>query len=336
MYNQAEQHLQKIPVLGDLIAARRGESIPEFQRTASQEVLNKTGQQLTPGIEAGPEMAKDLAAQHQASYNKAPMEISSKPEFQNSNEAIYNEAVRRKFPEDQQMMIRDAIDNTINGQLDPNGLPIKNENIQAITSGLSGDAYNLGMKQGDYWAPKTAQLLKKLQGNVENLMQEQNPDTFPLWKQAQSEHGPYKVLQRAEGYAGSGPGNVNPNDLYRAAMAKQPAGAKATANIPLSELALAGRQVIPTTTPNSGTATGNILAGMIGLGHIPAYGAFGPSSLLPAAGISALYTKRGQALARSYMLARRNTRGTIRNIMDRYVTQFGSPIAGQIAAQNQP
>ena len=324
-FDTTEQHLQKVPVIGDMIAAQRQKSAKELQRVAGNEALGPTGLTLNPGVEAGPDMMQNLADQRAVAYTQAhaPMTLRSTPEFTRANEAIYNDAVKRKLPPEKLAILRDAIDGTINGQLDVKGIPIKGENIQSITSTLSNDAHGLSLAQGDYWASRTSQFLKRLQENTEKLMLDQNPGAFQAWKNAQKMNPMYKTIEAAAGMAGGPEAQYSPGQLFRASQKNKPADVKATATGPLSELAAAAKKIIPTAVPNSGTPTGYALLHMLGLGAGAHAVGIPTGAIAPLAALAGFYSPVGQNLTKRYMLAFPENRQVLRNILERY-----APVAG--------
>jgi hypothetical protein len=323
-----EDAATSIPIVGDVINARRGESIADLNKAAFREV---GGQPMGYGDEG---MAALKAARIKA----------------------YDDAVAGKqFDLNDPLFTQDMVDalatrSRLTGEFaDKFDLAVKNSIIDTPigrSGTMSGPDYQQAQRKISGYKSETTkpgfeQDYREALGGVGNVLREaverQDPTLVPLLRDADKMYRGEKILESAIEKAkmdptGLGADVFTPGNLTQAVSTS---GRKYPGTPPLKELSRLAQNVIPSKMPDSGTARRAALAGLgtIGLGGVvggglgydqetglsgedAAYGA--ATTLTPLALLSLLGSRRGQRGLSKFMFDRPAIGGNIADLVEKY------------------
>jgi len=326
-----EDAATSIPIIGDVINARRGESIADLNKAAFREV---GGQPMGYGDEG---IAAVKAARIKA----------------------YDDAVAGKqFDLNDPLFTQDMIDalatrSQLTGEFaDKFDLAVKNSIIDTPigrSGTMSGPEYQQAQRKISGYKSETTkpgfeQDYRDALGGVGNVLREtverQDPTLVPLLREADTMYRGEKILEDAIERAkmdptGMGADVFTPGNLTQAVSAS---GRKYPGTPPLKELSRLAQNVIPSKMPDSGTArraalTGLGLAGAGGVaggglgysqetglsGEDAAYGA--ATTLTPLAILSLLGSRGGQRGLSKFMFDRPAIGGDIADLAEKYLPE---------------
>jgi len=326
-----EDAATSIPIIGDVINARRGESIADLNKAAFREV---GGQPMGYGDEG---IAAVKAARIKA----------------------YDDAVAGKqFDLNDPLFTQDMVDalatrSQLTGEFaDKFDLAVKNSIIDTPigrSGTMSGPDYQQAQRKISGYKSETTkpgfeQDYRNALGGVGNVLREaverQDPTLVPLLREADTMYRGEKILEDAIERAkmdptGMGADVFTPGNLTQAVSAS---GRKYPGTPPLKELSRLAQNVIPSKMPDSGTArraalTGLGLAGAGGVaggglgysqetglsGEDAAYGA--ATTLTPLAILSLLGSRGGQRGLSKFMFDRPAIGGDIADLAEKYLPE---------------
>jgi hypothetical protein len=326
-----EDAATSIPIVGDVINARRGESILGLNKAAFREV---GGQPMGYGDEG---MAALKAARVKA----------------------YDDAVAGKqFDMNDPLFTQDMIDalatrSRLTGEFaDKFDLAVKNSLIDTPigrSGTMSGPDYQQAQRKISGYKSETTKpgfekdyrdALGGVSGALREMVERQDPTLVPLLREADTMYRGEKTLADAIERAktdptGMGADVFTPGNLTQAVSAS---GRKYPGTPPLKELSRLAQNVLPSKIPDSGTArraalTGLGIAGAGGVagggfgynqetglsGEDAAYGA--ATTLTPLAILSLLGSRGGQRGLSKFMFDRPTVGGKIADLADKYLPQ---------------
>ena len=294
-----EDSAQSYPFVGGLIRSARKDSGEEFQRATANKVLEPIGERIDPKISAGPDLIEHVEDKIGAKYDQIHpnINLTADQDLKDGFEKIVKEAAM-ELPEDKVNQLQKFIDGRITGVLDANKGVAPGPVVQGMTS-------KIGSKIRDYRTaadPDQRALgtyFADVRQAVGQAIERQNPQYAEPLREANQAWQMYAKMRDAASRQGTGTGEFNPTQLELASKRGESVGTKAKGQAKLQDFAQAGKDVIPSKVPDSGTAERSALLHLLGIGgHYGAYSALGPASLAPAAAIAALYNPVGQAAAR--------------------------------------
>jgi hypothetical protein len=243
-----EDRLTGVPILGDMINARRREGLEEFNRAAFTEGLGPIGAVgprdiAEQGIEQGQQSVSDA-------YSSALNGVNVAPDAQFSTDFGAARSAGQAIPrmgEDFDYVVRDRIDPFLQ-QGSFNG-PAIQDALQGLRAArFSNDS------MGDAAKGATGQVEDALTG----LVSRQAPDVMPQLDAANGAYRNLSVLADAVGRGANAGGVFTPAQLGMAARsnATKYTGKMnaATTRRPFFDLQRAGQDVLPSAVPDSGTA----------------------------------------------------------------------------------
>ncbi|ANI79004.1 hypothetical protein [Sphingobium sp. EP60837] len=247
-----EDKFESIPYLGDAIRQRREEGLDAFGRATFKDALEPIGQQVqgTVGNDAI-EQAQGLVSQ---AYDNAlgPVRLSADPAYQTHMAAARAAGGNLPGP------LADTFNATLANRVDPfvGTGQMTGRDLQAAIKGLRTDAGSVIKKSepmADLFKDRTVDIEDALMG----LAERQAPGTGQAMKDANSAYRNLSILEDATLAADNAGGRYTPAQLGRAMISntKRFGGKRAAASgdMPFRDLQSAGQQVLPSTTPNSGT-----------------------------------------------------------------------------------
>lgn len=300
--------LESAPVLGDMMAARRTDSIEGFNREALRQAIEPVGGNITATGREGLDQAYGAVDQGYDSALAGQQFSGNEPQFiQEMGAAIQRGQAVPKLGEDFSYIMQ----NDVAPMFDSSGV-LTGDRLQAALQGIrkarSGFA---GQPMGQY----AGNALTDAENAITGMVGRQAPDVMPRLSAANKAYGNVSTIGDAVNTAVNQGGLFTPAQLGRAAVnnTKKFGGkrAAATGDVPFRALQEAGQQVLPSTVPDSGTAgraASLLLPGVLGGSAVGAdqLGA-SPSVTVPLAVLAALSSKTGAKVAQKALTGRSPT-----------------------------
>ena len=326
-----EDAATSIPIVGDVINARRGESIVDLNKAAFREV---GGQPMGYGDEG----VAALKAARIKAYDDAvagkQFDLNDPLFTQDMIDALATRSrLTGEFADKFDLAVKNSLMDTPIGRTGTMSGP-DYQQAQRKISGYKSETTKPGFEQ-DY-----RDALGGVSGALREMVERQDPTLVPLLREADTMYRGEKILGDAIERAkmdptGMGADVFTPGNLTQAVSAS---GRKYPGTPPLKELSRLAQNVIPSKMPDSGTArraalTGLGLAGAGGVaggglgynqetglsGEDAAYGA--ATTLTPLALLSLLGSRRGQRGLSKFMFDRPTVGGKIADLGEKYLPQ---------------
>ncbi|CAB4158893.1 hypothetical protein UFOVP714_40 [uncultured Caudovirales phage] len=258
-----EDAATSIPGIGDIINARRGESVLDLNRAAFREVGGAPVGYGDVGVQA-------LTTKSGQAYDKAlagkTFDLSDTEYTQAMADALANRAkLTEAFGKDFDVAIKNSITDTPIGR----SLIVPGEaykEAQRAISGYKGAKARTGFEQ-DY-----RDALGGVSDALREMVERQDPTLVPLLREADTMYRGKKILENAVERAetdptGLGAGVFSPGNLTQAV---RQSGKRYPGDVPLRSLSRLAQNVIPSDVPDSGSARRLALTGLAaaGLGGI--------------------------------------------------------------------
>lgn len=307
-----EDRLAGFPGVGDVINARRAESVRQFNSASFDHALKPIGAKID-GATGEEAVAKASDAVSQA-FNDALKGKAVTPDDKFIRQArgplerLANN--KRVGPE-----IVDAIEQATSGLFDQNTGTLTGEHMQAFLQGLR--QIRQGYRNDPLYATLIKPSIQGIENSVEGMFARQAPEVMPKYNAAKNAYRRVSTLADAVNRGKQTEGVFSPAQLGMAdrANAKKYDGAisAASGNSPFFDLQRAGQNVLPNKIPDSGTAgrAAMLLApgGLTAAGGVAGYASGDAKSGAEAGlGLSALlalaYTRAGQQRLAKLLLSR--------------------------------
>lgn len=325
-----EDRLTGVPVVGDMINARRLEGLEGFNRAALNEAASPLAQQSNPIAASitstGPDGIEALRAVRGAGYDNAVNGrfASIDPQYT----ADYNAALAAAgaIP-NTGSLVRSEIDSAVPGYFASGS--ITGKNAQGAIKELKGLRR---ARENDPLGFRTGQAVRQAEGAMTGLFERQSPGFANDLARANEVQTALKTIEAA---ASNGANQADqlftPAQLNRASVqtANRLTGGGATSARPFYDLATSGQAVLPSKVPDSGTA--GRLAVQGGLGGI-GLGALGVGGGYAAGGADGAQTAGATTLGLGGLLAlggtRAGQRAVTRTLLDRpdYLRRLGDEV----------
>jgi hypothetical protein len=326
-----EDAATSMPIIGDIINARRGESLVDLNKAAFREV---GGQPMGYGDAA----AEALKAARIKAYDDAvagkQFDLNDPLFTQDMVDALATRSqLTGEFADKFDLAVKNSIIDTPIGRSGTMSGP-DYQQAQRKLSGYKSETTKPGFEQ-DY-----RDALGGVSGALREMVERQDPTIVPLLREADTMYRGEKTLADAIERAkmdptGLGADVFTPGNLTQAVSAS---GRKYPGTPPLKELSRLAQNVIPSKMPDSGTARRAALTGLgiVGAGGVAGgglgynqetglsgedalYGA--ATTLTPLAILSLLGSRRGQQGLSKFMFDRPAIGGTIADLADKYSPQ---------------
>lgn len=329
-----EDKFESVPYLGDAIKARRQEGYEAFNRAAFKDALEPINQQVqgtvgNDAIDQAQQMVGDA-------YTTAlgPVRLTADPAY--SAEIAAARQAGRNLPGP----LADTFNSTLANRVDPfvSSGHMTGRDLQAAVKGLRTDASSV-MRRSEPMADVFKDRTNDVEDSLFGLAERQAPGTRQALGNANQAYRNLSILEDATLAADNAGGVFSPAQLGRSQInnTKRFGGKRAAASgdMPFRDLQSAAQQVLPSTTPNSGTtdralatwvlpaALGGAAAGGEASDYLP------PAATIPIA-LAGLATTRGGRTALEKMLLGRSE--AARSIGDKIYDNrriggmFGSPL----------
>lgn len=337
MTGKVLNRLESAPVIGDMMAARRLESMEGFNREAMRQAIEPVGGNVTTAGREGLDQAYGAVDQGYADALSGQQFSGNEPQFINDmGAAIQRGQAVPKLGEDFAYIMREDVA----PMFDANGV-LTGDRLQAALQGLrkarSGFA---GQPMGQY----AGDALTDAERAITGMVGRQAPDVMPRLSAANKAYGNVSTIGDAVNTAVNQGGIFTPAQLGRAAVnnTKKFGGkrAAATGNVPFRELQEAGQEVLPSTVPDSGTAgraASMLLPAALGGSAVGGEALNAPPTVtVPLAVLAALSSKTGARAAQKALTGRGDTAKKIGNALIRQKRRaglFGAATAGAMVPQ---
>lgn len=269
-----EDRLSGLPVVGDMVNARRLEGFQGFNRAAFDEALAPIGAN-TGGVtgEAGIDAARRAVGN---AYDQALTGVrvqADAPFVQDMGAAIQ---AGRGLPDPMSARVDYTLNTRVGNSFGPNG-ELDGRGFQQSLRGLQRDA---AVVRNEPYGYDFGQVTDQARGALEGMLTRQAPNVLPQYSAANQAFRQAEVLRDAVNRARNGTrvgetGTFAPSQLSDAAAAnaRRFGNSQGTTRQPFFDLARAGQAVLPNSVPDSGTAGRAVVAS--GLGLLGAGGAGG-------------------------------------------------------------
>lgn len=268
LLRQLEEGASSIPFVGAPIAQARQQSVETFNRAAINRALQPLGQKVPKSVAPG--YAQVEAAQEIVSlaYDDALNGVQMVPDraFYDRIGATINKTLSEAgVPQVRQLsrQINDRVFRTLDAFDDP----ITGQQFKALESEF-GNLARQNLEATDGASRALGRAYQEVQQALRDALMEQNPRAAEALRAA---NGAYARLMRVERAAGSTASQANdgvfsPTQLGQAVGQMGSRRASARGDALMQDLAVAGRNIIPSRTGDSGTATRGTITGLIGAG----------------------------------------------------------------------
>lgn len=294
-----EDKLTSLPIVGDAISSARGKALNEFQRAAYARALSPIG--ATPTGALGREGVGEVRQALQSAYNNLTPRLNFRADQQFNSELSALRQMASQLPQHQANQFDQILNTQLTGKMTGSGLmngarlkEVESE-LGRIASGYHGDASFDNRQLGD--AVRQVQNLLR-----ENLVR-MNPQHADELSAINAGWANYSRLRDAASRTGAVNGEFTPSQLSAAIRAGDKTVGKraySEGTALMQDLSDAGRSVLSSKYPDSGTAGRALLGAATAAGGA----AISPATLIPAAVGSLPYLPGGRQAAAA-LLARR-------------------------------
>jgi hypothetical protein len=285
---RVEDSATSIPILGDSINAAKRRSLEGFNKAAVNRVLEPIGQKLPDAVAAGHDAVAHAQAAMDAAYTAVLPKLTVVADNKFASEMTNLRNLSSNLTPDAAKQVGGILD-TIETSFSPGAKAMSGETMKTIDSELGrlARAYRSSAVGNERLV---GQAISEAQNILRDTVERSNPAQAKVLKAI---NRGYANLVRVENAASKAKDGVfTPAQLQTATRVtdsslRKKASARGTAL--MQDLATAGRQVLPSTVPDSGTAGRLITNALFGGGA--AY--LEPNALVGALGGAAAYTRPG-------------------------------------------
>jgi hypothetical protein len=305
-WNRAEEKLQSLPIIGDMIANARGAAGQQFQEAAFNRALTPIGEKLPSGL-TGREAIAHIQNTLSDKYESVLNDIGAiKPDslFTKQMTELKQMVQAMKLPPEEEAKFMHSI----------SGLSTKDaftsDAFKRIESSLSSNASTLG--RGNVFEQSIASAVSQAKANLQDLLRRQAGNKAGELSNVNKAWANFKVVQNASGKLGAEGGEFNPAQLLNAVKTMNKSKDKSqfsAGSALMQDLADRAKTVLGNKVPNSGTMDRAAMQallkrGVLDIGTGAGLYALSPASLLGTAGLAGLYTQTGQKAIKSALYNR--------------------------------
>lgn len=257
----AEEKARSLPIMGDLISSANRRSIAELNRAAYNRALRPIGKSAKKFP-----VGRDGLSMVKQELGKAYDEVLPKLTFQ-ADDVFHKDITKLSkmaatLPEAEAKQFDKILREQVVGKMTPagrmSGESIKSveEQLGKIAKGYKGDSSFDKRQLGDAVA--------ELQASIRNTLVRSNPKQAKRLQAINKGYSNYAILRKAGGYSGAEEG-FTAAQLSQAVKAMDKSvgkGSFATGKANMQDLADAGKKVLGSKVPNSGTFDRAIMNGM--------------------------------------------------------------------------
>lgn len=262
----AEQKLMSLPVGGQSIAARRGESITKWSEDKLDDALKDVGGKPVPANKTGRDAYLHTYTEIQNSYNSllpkmtGDLGISAAPGTPSLNSELgqIRQAASAKgngMRPTEKAHLLSILDDDVIGRFDASG-KASGQALGDIKDVL--DKEIKGYKSGNNSERKVAEALEQVQTKVNDMLRRENPQLSAELKKTDAAYAKFQTAMLASKYAGKdAKGSFTPNQYLRSVESRDPTKNKrafGTGTAPGQKEAESASKILGNTVPDSGTA----------------------------------------------------------------------------------
>jgi len=264
-FQSVEDRLTSVPGIGDVINSARTRGLNEFNQAAYARALRGIGEAPQQVGREGVQSVKDTLS---ASYD----DIISRTTFQADdafNAGIQNlRSLASGLPKKEARQFEQILDREVLGQMSPNG-GMLGEVVKRVESQLGKEAKRFSGAT-DAYQQKLADALRETQSVLRDAVARQNPQVADDLARTNAGYANFARIRDAASRAGTDNGTFTPAQLAAAVRSGDKSvgkGATATGTAFMQDLSDAGKSVLASKYPDSGTAgRGFMGAGLLGAG----------------------------------------------------------------------
>jgi len=312
-----EDAATSLPIVGDVIKAAQGRSLQGFNRAVVNRVLAPIGKTLPKDVPAGQSAVEHATTELSNAYEAVLPGLTVAPDADFAIGVRNLGRAADMLPEAQQKQFGNIVAQWVARPFQNGGLSMSGDAMKSADAeiGRLARAYRGSSATGER---ELGYLLADLQGELRDLVTRSNPAVADQLSAINQGWRQLVVLQRAAGSAGAAArgGVFTPSQLLGAARASDPSLRKAAfaqGKATMQDLATAGSEVLPSSVPDSGTATRGLLAGMILGGGHGLHVMLHPATGIPAAAVTVAYTNAGRKVLSKALTARPAWAAGLRN-----------------------
>lgn len=268
-----ENAFESIPVLGSLPRGARSRQFEQFNRIAFNDALAPIGQKLDDATQMGGDALRDVLNKISKQYDDVlegvTLDANSTQMLTNNIDEILLNSIGAKIDDP----LFDKAENEINKFLlkyNETG-QLTGQNLKKAYSDLGSRiiAYNKSTNPNDKLIANT---LRKVQEEIKNVIRQVDPEVGAKLTATDQSYSMYKILEKTVKSQNQNE-FFTPNQLVSAVQSSDLSKGKKLSSMgemPFSNIAGAGKRVLGSKVPNSGTAerllTAGLLTGGTGLG----------------------------------------------------------------------
>ena len=247
-----EDKATSVPLAGDVINSARRRGITDFNKAAIDRAKLPGMQVEGVGNGAMQDLRQGLGQAYDDVLSRSKAN-TLEPEFVEKLASL--RSMVSSLPKKEQQAFDAVIEREIGQRMAPNGM-VNAENLQAAKSGLGNEASNFSTST-DAYQRQLGQALKQAGQEFRDLVARANPESATELKAIDTAYANFKRLQKAAAGIGSEEGVFTPAQLQSAVKAADRTKDKrafSEGDALLQDLSSAGKAVMPSKIPDSGTA----------------------------------------------------------------------------------
>lgn len=313
-----EDAMTSVPLLGNMVKEAQRRGIVSFDTAALNRALAPIGETLPKGLTGNAAVAyvqdklgdryNTLRAQMKGSLDgpitTGPTLPSNNPKPTLRDELTAISTMGQNLPPAQRDQLNKIIQNEVIARFTPQGMA-SGETIKNIESKLGSMSSVMG-RSDNYDVRMLGDAVKETQAALRRMVEVENPQHAAQLAKANDGWAQFKVIQDAAARVAAEKGVFTPAQLHSAARSNDPSkdhSRFARGDALMQDLTSAGKSVLPSTIPDSGTPmrllTGlGLLGGGYGISHHP-YLAAGAVGTGAAAALP--YTSLGQRALQAFL-----------------------------------
>ncbi len=273
VFQRTEDKLTSVPILGDAINASRRSAMEGLNKAVYGRALNPIAGQVPKDV--GREAVADVSTQLSNAYESLLPKMAFNADQQFMAEVGKVSQMAATLPEAQANRFEQLIKTQLFDKLTPAGLA-NGTKLKEIESQLGKFSRGYG-KSPDFDQQQLGDALQEVQAAMRRGLERSNPQHAAELQKINQGYSAYATLRRAAAAQGSADGVFTPAQLSQAVKANDFSVAKgnyARGTARMQDLSDAGKQVLGSTYPDSGSI-GRLLLGGGALGsyainpHIP-------------------------------------------------------------------
>ena len=338
-WKRLEDVSAKTPIVGAWIREAQGSSLESFNKAAANRALAPIGESVPAGMKMGHDVVAHVEEKLSNAYDEVHPKLSAKFDDQFHKDiadiTAATKAPGASLPAAQQAQYADMV----NGLVDRAGPhatdTLTGETVHGASSALAKEAAGYSADP-NFDNRKLGQALGSVKDAFDAMLERQNPEYAQELNKINTGWANYVRLRQAASSveAGNREGVFTSAQLSRAAKAMDKTagkGATAKGTALYQDLAEAGRQTLPQSLPDSGTAE-RLMTHALMAGHL----AMSPQTAVASALIPGLYSKVGLDFARKALTARPNGSQAISDVLRQYAPVQGTQGYLALTGQEKP